>query len=89
MPCELGYCTICGKKIHTECASCGTKKLTDQYTEVEVEWTNGSKMRVGVCVECAVKNAHHEPHHKKTITKAHHDRWEKHGGKFDKEIVVA
>lgn len=89
MPCELGFCTICGKETKTKCGTCGAVKLTDQYTEVEVVWTNGAKMKVGLCVGCATKNAHAMPDGKKAITDAHFDHWERSGGAFSREITVA
>jgi len=70
-----GYCMICGAKTHAECPTCGVKKVNGQYTEVEVSWSNGAWMRIGVCVECAATNAHTKPENKKKIEKAHHDHW--------------
>lgn len=71
-----GFCMICGGKTHTECGSCGTRKFTDRYTEVEVTWSNGAKMKIGVCVDCASSNAHGKPENKEKIAKAHHDHWQ-------------
>ena len=34
------------------CTSCGTKKPTDKYTQVEMNLSNGSRMPVAVCVDC-------------------------------------
>lgn len=85
---EAGYCMICGAKTHTICSACGSKKFNDQHTEVEMKWSNGSKMMVGVCVTCAVKNAHHDPAHKEKVAKAHHDHWMEQGGKVDRGVTL-
>lgn len=91
MPYKLdgSYCMLCNAKTHVECGSCGYKKPNDQYTQVGVEWTNGAKMMIGVCVTCAVKNAHHDPKNKELITKLHFEHWDKEGTKYDKEVVIA
>jgi hypothetical protein len=85
---ELGYCLLCNAKIHTQCGHCGEKKFTDQKTDVEVEWSNGSKMKIGVCVPCAASNAHGTAHGKMLVTKAHHDHWDALGQKHDREVVI-
>lgn len=70
-----GYCMVCNAKTHTECGHCGTKKFTDQHTEVEMTWSNGAKMKIGVCNACARANAQELPENKLKITAAHHDHW--------------
>lgn len=83
-----GFCIICNHKIHTECGTCGVKKFNDQYTEVEMTWSNGSKMKVGVCVHCASKSNHNLPQHKEAITRAHHDHWEESGATPDRTVIL-
>lgn len=83
---EYGFCMICGKEIAPKYEN--IRKPGSQYTEVEVTWSNNCKMRVAVCVDCAVKNAHADPESKAKITKAHQDHWTESGGTFDKEIVL-
>lgn len=85
---EPGYCMICHGVTHTSCGSCGVKKFTDQHTEVEMRWSNGSKMKVGVCVHCAMKNAHLEAVNKKKITDAHHNHWSEIRATFDPEVTI-
>ena len=82
---QPGYCMICNAKTHTQCGTCGTKKFNDQHTEVEVKWSNGSKMRVGVCVDCAKNNLHDLSENKKKIGDAHHDHWQ---GKSDRSVTI-
>lgn len=88
MTIELGYCLICKVKVHNQCGHCGEKKLTDQFTEVEVMWSNGAKMKIGVCVPCALKNAHATEEGKRIVQEDHWKHWNELGGKFDREIVI-
>lgn len=85
---EAGYCMLCHGETHTKCGTCGVKKFNDQHTEVEVEWSNGSRMRIGICVHCATKNAHQHAAAKDKITKAHHDHWTATGGIFDPGVTI-
>lgn len=90
MRCELGFCMICDKKIMQGCPACGmNKKPTNDYTEVQVTWSNGAAMKIGVCTACATSHAWTTPAAKEGITKAHWDAWDKLGGKYDREVVVA
>lgn len=91
MPYKLDgtYCMLCQAKTHVECGSCGHKKPNDQYTQVEVTWTNGAKMQIGICVGCAMKNAHHNPQNKQVITQLHHDYWDGQGHQHDRGVVIA
>lgn len=88
MAIEYGFCMVCGKEICPACRECGTRKPGSQYTEVTMDWSNGSKMQVGVCVDCAVANKHTTAHAKAKITEAHQKHWEEKGGQFDKGIVL-
>ncbi len=85
---EFGYCVVCDKEIAKQCESCTHKKPTRDYSEVQVEWSNGSKMKVAVCVSCASSHAWATEEGKRIITQAHWDVWESRGGKYDKEIVI-
>lgn len=89
MICEPGKCCICEKDISTTCASCGTKKFSNDHTRIEVKWSNGSVMPIGVCHACALAHAGDMSSDvKKGITEAHWKFWETMGGKPDKEIVI-
>lgn len=55
MKCEYGFCTHCSKPIMDSCPTCNTKRPNGQYTEVEMNLSNGSRMKVGVCLECRDK----------------------------------
>lgn len=82
MICQPGLCCVCEKSI----ADGG--RPTDQYTQVTVKWSNGSKMDIGVCKGCASSHAWNTPEAKVGITKAHQDYWTKMGGTFDHEVVI-
>lgn len=86
MKCEFGYCSICEKEIAPMVD--GTRHLGSQYTEVEMKWSNGSKMQVAVCTDCAAANAHATAHAKAGITHAHWDVWDKQQGTYDKEVIL-
>lgn len=88
MRCEFGYCGVCDKEIATSCPACSHKKPTHDYTEVDVQWSNGAKMKIAVCTHCAKTHAWATPEAKAGITKAHWDAWNKTGGHYDKEIVL-
>lgn len=88
MRCEFGYCMVCDKEIAKTCTTCGNRGKTSEYTEVEIQWSNGSKMQIAVCVSCATSHAWTTPQAKVAITQAHWDAWDKTGGKYDKEVVV-
>lgn len=83
-----GYCVTCEKAIHAACGSCGAKKFSRDFTEVTVQWSNGSKMPIGICTECAAGNKWNTPEALAGITKAHWDYWDKTGGKYDKAVTL-
>jgi hypothetical protein len=87
--CQMGKCCICEKDIATTCVSCGTKKFTQDHTRIEVKWSNGSVMPIGVCRSCAEKHAANMSDEiKKGITEAHINFWEGAGGHPDRSIVI-
>lgn len=88
MKCEFGFCSVCDKEIAQKCPSCDSKRPSGEYTEVEVQWSNGSKMQIAVCLDCATNHKWTTPEAKAGLTKAHFDHWEKQGGTYDKEIVI-
>lgn len=88
MRAEFGYCTVCEKEIARTCSDCSNKAKTNDYTEVQVEWSNGSKMKIAVCVDCATSHKWATPEAKAGITKAHWDAWDRLGGAYDKQIVI-
>lgn len=89
MRAEFGHCLICDKETATTCGACSHKRPNADYTQVEVQWSNGSKMPIGVCTTCAASGAWSTPEAKQAITQAHWDIWEKTGGHYDKEVVIA
>ena len=86
MKAEFGFCLVCEKEIAKPCPTCGTKKAGEEYNEIEVLWSNQSKMRIAVCRNCAKKSFSEED--KKAMTEAHFKAWDKLGGKFDKAVVI-
>lgn len=86
MRCEYGFCIVCDKEIASKCSGCDTRKPNGQYTEVMLSWSNGSRMSMAVCLDCA-------PHKiwktdKKVLTQAVWDAWDKKGHTYDKEIIL-
>lgn len=73
---------ICDKPLITD------GKLNGEYTEVEVQWSNGSKMRIAVCKKCATDGTWATDSGKDTITDWHHVYWERSGVAVDREIVI-
>ncbi len=88
MKAEFGYCSVCDKEIARKCDFCATKTKTSDYTEVEVAWSNGAKMKIGVCTDCAKNHRWTIPEVKQGITQAHWSHWDKLGAKYDKEITL-
>lgn len=86
MSAEFGFCAICNKEIAKACAACGVRKVGGDYTEVQVQWSNGSKMNIAVCLDCSKKPIGDAE--KKTVTEAHFAAWERRGGIFDKGVVL-
>lgn len=88
MKCEHGFCCVCEKEIAKATEEGGPRKPTNDYTEVQVEWSNGSRMQVAVCVDCAKSHAWATPEAKKGLTIAHWEAWDKQGGKYDPKVVI-
>lgn len=89
MRCEFGYCIVCDKEIASKCPHCNSgKQPNGHYTEIEVQWSNGSRMRLAMCKDCAGSHAWATEQAKKDITQAHWDAWDKMGGTYDKAVVV-
>ena len=59
MKCEFGWCPVCDKEIASKCGSCQVRKPNEFYTEVLMNLSNGSKMVMAVCIDCASKNRVH------------------------------
>lgn len=55
MKSEYGLCLICEKDLMKACPTCAHKTPTNDYTEVLVDLTNGSKMPLAVCLHCKDK----------------------------------
>ncbi len=86
MRCEFGFCLVCDKILSVDCPGCGRKKTNEHYTEILIPWSNGSKMTVAVCTECAQGRAAKAD--KMEMTQAIWDVWDKTGARYDKGIVL-
>lgn len=86
MKCEYGYCLVCEKEIAKSCGTCSTRKPTNDYTEIQLLWSNGSKMATAVCIDCAKGPVWKAD--KPGMTKAIWDAWDKMNHTYDKEIVI-
>lgn len=94
MKCEYGLCLHCEKDLMTACGTCGHKKPGNEYSEVLLDLTNGSKMPIAVCHACkdkvwtgdkkammhAVRQGWHKEHDKMNWTKEKREQyWKTHG----------
>lgn len=87
MKCEYGFCCVCEKEIAPKDAD-GQRYPSNEYSEVQVEWKNGSRMNIAVCLKCATSHVWSTPESKRGITKAHQDKWTEEGGVFDPGITI-
>ena len=78
----IGYCIICDKPI----AENG--RPNGEYTEVEVMWSNKSRMKIAVCKDDAQNNSWATDAGKKLITDWHHTYWGMNGANVDKAVVI-
>lgn len=88
MKCEFGYCSVCEKDISQKCPSCEAKRPGPEYTEVQVEWSNGSKMQIAVCLDCALSHLWSTSEAKRGLTEEHWAYWDKKGQMYDKAVVI-
>lgn len=86
--CESGYCCCCGVEISEVCLSCGARQFSSRKREVMVEWSNGSKMPIGICESCDGARLWQTPEKRKSIALAHFDYWEKNGGSPDRTLII-
>lgn len=86
MKCERGLCLVCEKEIAKKCTGCDALTNTQDYTEVELNWSNKSRMRTPVCIDCSKDKVWKAD--KMELTKAIWDAWDKQGARYDKEIVI-
>lgn len=71
------------------CMFCGTDHtLPGMHSQVVVEWSNKSKMHIGLCKDCASSHVWATDSGKKTVTQWHHQFWSERGGLFDPEIKI-
>lgn len=88
MKCKKGLCLICEKEIATPCSHCQKSWTnTEHYTEVQLSWTNGSKMATAVCVDCSkgpVWTANRDE-----MTQAIWNEWDRLGATYDKAVKLA
>lgn len=88
MICQAGKCCVCEKDIADSCPTCGAKKFNAEHNQVNVRWSNGSVMPIGVCRECATGHKYDTAEAKQGITEAHWKYWESQGAKPDKAVVI-
>lgn len=87
MKCEKGLCLVCEKVIAVPCKECGKSySNTDEYTHVQLSWSNGSRMDTAVCGTCA-KDAVWKAD-KQALTQAIWDAWDKQRATYDKGVVL-
>lgn len=87
MKCEYGYCLNCEKEIVPICPTCKTARAPNEnYTEVELKWSNGAKMKTAVCIQCAKGPIWKAD--RKSLTQAVWDAWDKSNGDYSKEVVL-
>lgn len=86
MKCERGRCLVCEKEIAKKCSGCDAMTNTQDYTEIELNWSNGSRMRMAVCINCSKDKIWKAD--KTEMTHAIWDAWDKENGKYDKEVVL-
>ncbi len=84
MKCHSGYCLTCDKEIAPVVN--GKRRPGNQYTEVFLDWSNGSRMRTAVCVDCAKANIWTAD--RSEMTKAIQEAWDAQGGTYDKAVVL-
>lgn len=71
-------CMFCGKD-HTQ---------PGVHSQVEVMWSNGSRMPIGLCKDCATSHVWTTPEGKTTIRDWHFKYWDENGGRYDKGITI-
>lgn len=79
---------VCDKEIAKACGSCSTRKPTRDYTEVQVQWSNGSRMNIAVCIDCATSHVWATPEAKAGIALAHQTHWDKHKLIYDPAVTL-
>lgn len=86
MRCEFGYCLSCDKELAHSCPTCSTRKPNEHYTEIEMKWSNGSRIKLAVCVDCAPEKVWKLD--KKEVTQAIHSAYDKVGYEYNKEVSI-
>lgn len=87
MKCEKGLCLVCETQIAKPCPTCGQGWSNgENYTHVQLQWSNGSRMEVPVCVDCA-RDAVWKVD-KTLMTQAIWDAWDKMEASYDKGVVL-
>lgn len=82
MGCRPGYCCVCDKSLVQD------GRITGDYTQVEMKWSNGSVMPIAVCKDCAKDHKFDTAHAKAQITQSHQEYWDKTGGRYDKAVII-
>jgi len=50
---EFGYCVCCEKEIAPKCPTCNVRRPGGQYTEVQMNLSDGTRTHQPVCLECS------------------------------------
>lgn len=82
-----GICVNCEAEIARPCTDCRQAyKLLENYTTVELIWSNGSRMTFPVCIKCSQGPIWSCD--KKVLTELIWKKWQEQGGQFDRSIVL-
>jgi hypothetical protein len=77
-----GGCVICDKAIFS------SGRPNENFTQVEVTWSNKSVMPIGVCMDCAGTHKQATDEGKRAIEKWHWTFWDAQRARYDKEITL-
>lgn len=86
MKCEFGVCIVCEKEIATKCPTCSKRSPSEDYTEVQLNWSNGSKMQTAACLDCSKEKVWKAD--KTELTHAIWDAWDRSNQSYDREVVI-
>ncbi len=87
MKCAKGLCLVCEKVIASPCPTCKASwQQNEHHTMVELQWSNGSKMSVPVCIACSKGPVWTGD--KTKMTEAIWSAWDELGQTYDRTIVL-
>ena len=70
------------------CMFCGKDHTQGNHSEVTVEWSNGSKMPIGMCRDCSTSHVWTTAEGKTKIRDWHFQYWDEHGGNYNKGLTI-